>query len=516
MIPAKQAAAASSLLAQDVDVITQHQDCTATITKAAEEAGGHVVGYHADASELAPKGWVTGRSGTGAPLYNDIVDTALAGEFTGSKFNANFRVGYKNGTNPFVSRKYGPMVDGETKARSRAAEKYLRPKPARRSPARSRPRTGKRRCSRPVTCRLRRDRGDGHVFVQGVVGEHRRRADDDDRSSRHDSRMPGRTTDGSSLALAAGALRRASRRSRRSASPRRVDRVAASRRSSRATCGRVVWVRHGAIARPRPRGAAQRSRVAAGSAHRQPDLVVDIAGMGRLLRLPARRRSSARRDATGRPRRVRQRVTVDSTVRRCNDRGYECLWCSTTAAAPIDPDLVGARAHSSLTMSGGIFGALGTCCRGLPVVRLPLHSHVRKVSIMTATLDFGTVDADPYAWPYDGDHRPRAHSADLHRLAGRLLRAGGYVDTMGYDLNLTRAGLEPTQRCSRQRATPDWLVIHTREGHRPDLADCPPNKLWRSKNIGAGIGDAGRAGGSWCAASPAGRSSPRSRRSRAS
>jgi biuret amidohydrolase len=51
-------------------------------------------------------------------------------------------------------------------------------------------------------------------------------------------------------------------------------------------------------------------------------------------------------------------LTVDSTLRSANDRGYECL-VLTDACAPIDPDLA-ARAFQSVTMSGGIFGALGT------------------------------------------------------------------------------------------------------------------------------------------------------------
>ncbi len=113
--PAKQAEAAKSLFAQDVDVITQHQDCTATITKAAESAGKMVVGYHADASSLAPKGWVAGSEWAWGDLYADIVTTTLSGGFTGSKYNDNFRVGYKTGANPFVQSKFGPAVDDETK-----------------------------------------------------------------------------------------------------------------------------------------------------------------------------------------------------------------------------------------------------------------------------------------------------------------------------------------------------------------------------------------------------------------
>ena len=113
--PAKQAEAAKSLFAQGVDVVTQHQDCTATITKAAEEAGKMVVGYHADASALAPKGWITGSEWSWGAMYNDIVETAIAGKFTGSKYNANYRVGYKDGANPFVQSKFGPGVDDATK-----------------------------------------------------------------------------------------------------------------------------------------------------------------------------------------------------------------------------------------------------------------------------------------------------------------------------------------------------------------------------------------------------------------
>src|SRR4051794_20597572 len=85
--PGKQAEAAKSLLDQGVDVITQHQDCTSTVIKATEAAGAMTVGYHADASSLAPKGWVTGSEWDWDALYTDIVKTAVDGKFTGGKYN---------------------------------------------------------------------------------------------------------------------------------------------------------------------------------------------------------------------------------------------------------------------------------------------------------------------------------------------------------------------------------------------------------------------------------------------
>jgi simple sugar transport system substrate-binding protein/basic membrane protein A len=114
--PAKQALAAQSLLSQGVDVISQHQDCTGTVIKTTEAAGAYTVGYHADGSALAPKGWLTGSEWNWGPLYIDIVKTALAGNFPGSKYNANYRVGFKTGENPFVQSKFGPAVTPDTRA----------------------------------------------------------------------------------------------------------------------------------------------------------------------------------------------------------------------------------------------------------------------------------------------------------------------------------------------------------------------------------------------------------------
>jgi len=106
-----------------------------------------------------------------------------------------------------------------------------------------------------------------------------------------------------------------------------------------------------------------------------------------------------------------------------------------------------------------------------------------------------TVEGDPYSWPYDGILVPERTALVLIDWQQDFCGPGGYVDAMGYDISLTRQGIGPTTEVlALCRQVPGFTIIHTREGHAPDLSDCPPNKLWRSRRIGAGIGDVGPLG----------------------
>jgi nicotinamidase-related amidase len=99
------------------------------------------------------------------------------------------------------------------------------------------------------------------------------------------------------------------------------------------------------------------------------------------------------------------------------------------------------------------------------------------------------IQAEPYKFDFDAA-RCALLIIDMQR---DFLEPGGFGTALGNDVSQLRRAIAPNQRLLAAWREAGLTVIHTREGHRPDLADLPPAKHIRG-NAPAKIGDPGPMG----------------------
>jgi nicotinamidase-related amidase len=100
-----------------------------------------------------------------------------------------------------------------------------------------------------------------------------------------------------------------------------------------------------------------------------------------------------------------------------------------------------------------------------------------------------SVGAEPYDFEFDPG-RTALLVIDMQR---DFVEPGGFGEQLGNDVSQLRRVIPPLQRLLTAMRDDGYLVIHTREGHRPDLSDCPPAKVARGR-LSCGIGDVGPMG----------------------
>ncbi len=100
-----------------------------------------------------------------------------------------------------------------------------------------------------------------------------------------------------------------------------------------------------------------------------------------------------------------------------------------------------------------------------------------------------TVDAEPYSFEFV----PAETALLIIDMQRDFLEPGGFGEMLGNDVSQLRRTIEPNRKLLAAWRKAGLTVLHTREGHRPDLTDLPPAKKIRGRSATC-IGDAGPMG----------------------
>ena len=104
------------------------------------------------------------------------------------------------------------------------------------------------------------------------------------------------------------------------------------------------------------------------------------------------------------------------------------------------------------------------------------------------------VDAQSYPFPYNGDLRSETTVILVIDMQVDFLGPGGWADMAGADMNIMQSTILGATKVLAAARAKGYPVIYTREGHRPDGSDLTEVKRFRSRRLGAGIGDNSRIG----------------------
>ena len=97
------------------------------------------------------------------------------------------------------------------------------------------------------------------------------------------------------------------------------------------------------------------------------------------------------------------------------------------------------------------------------------------------------------AEPYEFTLTPSACALLIIDMQRDFLEPGGFGEALGNDVSFLRRTIVPNERLLAAWRQRGMTVMHTREGHRPDLSDLPAAKLGRGRSL-LRIGDVGPMG----------------------
>jgi biuret amidohydrolase len=100
-----------------------------------------------------------------------------------------------------------------------------------------------------------------------------------------------------------------------------------------------------------------------------------------------------------------------------------------------------------------------------------------------------SIEAEPYPFSFD----PSTTAFVVIDMQRDFVEPGGFGETLGNDVSRLAAVVPPLRTALARARSAGLTVVHTREGHLPDLSDLPPAKLRRG-SPSLRIGDPGPKG----------------------